>query len=96
MQNVPQMQAARIRLYGAKANDVAADPGPTADALLAEFAEVADEKASPMEEGKRLTSEQFDPEFAAFMDDLMAKSPAHPQKDRLAMWVSLLESGVVA
>ena len=44
----------------------------------------------------RLTSEQFDPEFAAFMDDLMAKSPAHPQKDRLAMWVSLLESGVVA
>jgi hypothetical protein len=44
----------------------------------------------------RLTSAQFDPEFVAFMDDLLAKNPAHPQADRLAVWVSLLESGVAA
>ena len=58
MQNVPQMQAARIRLYGANANDVAPDPGPTADAVMQEFAELADEKAGPMGEGKRLTFSQ--------------------------------------
>ena len=44
----------------------------------------------------RLTSAQFDPGFAAFMDDLVVQNPAHPQKDRLAAWVSSLESGVVA
>jgi hypothetical protein len=58
MQDVAQMQQARVRLYGANANDVAPDPGPTADAVMQEFAEVADEKASPMEEGKRLTFSQ--------------------------------------
>jgi hypothetical protein len=58
MKDVPQMQEARIRLYGANANDVAPDPGPTAEAVMQEFTELADEKAAPMEEGKRLTFSQ--------------------------------------
>lgn len=58
MADLPQMQAARIRLYGANANDVAPDPGPTADAVMREFSELTDEKAAPMEEGKRLTFSQ--------------------------------------
>ena len=44
----------------------------------------------------RLTSTQFDPGFAAFMDALLTQNPAHPQKDRLAAWVSSLESDVAA
>lgn len=58
MADVPQMQAARVRLFGANANDKPPDPGQTADALLQEFAELADETAGPMEEGKRLSFSQ--------------------------------------
>ncbi len=59
MPDVPQMQEARIRLYGP---EVAAAPpvdaGPTADALLQEFSELAVEGSAPIEEGKRLSFSQ--------------------------------------
>jgi len=58
MADVPQMQAARVRLYGPGANDKPPDPGTTADALLQEFKELADETSPPMEEGKRLSFSQ--------------------------------------
>ena len=58
MSDVPQMQTARIRLFGPNANDKPPDPGTTADALLMEFSELADEAAPPMEEGKRLSFSQ--------------------------------------
>jgi len=55
---VSQMQAARIRLFGANANDKPPDVGTTAEAILQEFSEVGDEGAPPMEEGKRLNFSQ--------------------------------------
>lgn len=57
--DVPQMQAARVRLYGPEAaTKPPPDPGPTAEEILKEFAGVADENAPPMEEGKRLSLTQ--------------------------------------
>ena len=57
--DVPQMKAARIRIYGPEAADAPPDPGPTADEVIAEFGEqLQDESAPPMEEGKRLTLAQ--------------------------------------
>lgn len=58
--DVPQMREARIRVFGLEAADAQPDPGPTADQLMAEFAELAAEgEAAPtMEEGKRLTLNQ--------------------------------------
>ena len=54
--DVPQIKAARIRIYGAEAPP---DPGPTADEVIEEFgAQLEDESAPPMEEGKRLTLAQ--------------------------------------
>ena len=56
--DVPQMQEARVRLFGPEVAAEPPDPGPTAEELLAEFAEVGQENAPPMEEGKRLTIAQ--------------------------------------
>jgi len=54
---LPQMRAARVRIYGPAAADEIPDPGPTAEEVLAEY-EVGDESAPPLEEGKRLTFAQ--------------------------------------
>jgi len=54
--DVPQMQTARVRVFGPQA--APPDPGPTAEQVLQEFSEVADEAAAPMEEGKKLTLAQ--------------------------------------
>lgn len=56
--DVPQMKEARIRLFGPEAAAQPVDTGPTAEQVLEEFAEVSNESASPMEEGKRLTFTQ--------------------------------------
>ncbi|MCP3105405.1 hypothetical protein LZ198_41740 [Myxococcus sp. K15C18031901] len=57
--DVPQMKAARVRLFGPEAAEAPPDPGPTADQVLQEMGgEVADENAAPMEEGKRMTLTQ--------------------------------------
>jgi hypothetical protein len=54
--DVPQIRAARVRIYGAEAPP---DPGPTADEVIEEFGDqLEDENAPPMEEGKRLTLAQ--------------------------------------
>lgn len=55
--DVPQMKAARIRLYGPEAAEKAPDPGPSADEVVVEFG-LGEESAAPMEEGKRLTLSQ--------------------------------------
>jgi hypothetical protein len=63
MADVPQMQAARVRLFGPQA--VAQPPapeGPTAEEVIREFGmesdSAAEAAAPPMEEGKRLTLAQ--------------------------------------
>lgn len=60
MEDVPQMQAARVRLFGPQV--VAAPPveqGPTAEQLMQELGgDSQDESAPPMEEGKRLNVTQ--------------------------------------
>jgi hypothetical protein len=55
--DLPQMRAARIRIYGPEAADAVPDLGPTAEEVLAEY-QVGDESAPPLEEGKRLTFAQ--------------------------------------
>jgi hypothetical protein len=52
--DLPQMKAARIRIFGA---DSVPDPGPSAEDVLEEY-QVADETAPPLEEGKRLNFAQ--------------------------------------
>ena len=56
--DVPQLREARVRIYGPEAAEAPPDPGPTADEVIEEFSELADENAPPMEEGKRLTLAQ--------------------------------------
>jgi hypothetical protein len=60
--DVPQMQAARVRVYGPQAVTAPPDPGPTAEEILQEFADDLtqdkDETAPPMEEGKKLSLTQ--------------------------------------
>src|SRR5262249_54171793 len=56
--DVAQMRAARIRIFGPAAAEAPPDPGPTADEIIAEYGELGDENAPPMEEGKRLTLAQ--------------------------------------
>jgi hypothetical protein len=56
--DVPQMQAARVRLFGPQAAEAPPDPGPTAEQVLQDFKEVAEESATPMEEGKRMNLTQ--------------------------------------
>jgi|CXWL01.1.fsa_nt_gi hypothetical protein len=55
---VPQMKAARVRLFGPEAAVKPPDPGPTAESILEEFKEVAEEGAPPLPEGKRMTLSQ--------------------------------------
>lgn len=55
--DVPQMKAARVRLFGPEAAETPPDPGPTADEVMTEF-NVGEEASAPMEEGKRLTLSQ--------------------------------------
>ncbi|ATB48438.1 hypothetical protein [Corallococcus macrosporus] len=56
--DVPQMKAARVRVFGPEAAETPPPQGPTAEEVLQEFQEAADESAAPMEEGKRLTLAQ--------------------------------------
>ncbi|MFL5345438.1 MAG: hypothetical protein ACJ8AT_11620 [Hyalangium sp.] len=56
--DVPQMQAARVRLFGPQAVQAPPDPGTTAAQVLQDFQEVKEEGAPPMEEGKRLNLTQ--------------------------------------
>src|SRR5499427_5594226 len=56
--DVEQMRKARVRIFGPDAEAAPPDPGPTADEVIAEFEELQDENAPPMEEGKRLTLAQ--------------------------------------
>jgi len=58
MTDVPQMQAARVRLFGPQAAEAPPDPGPTAEQVLQDFKEAAEETAAPMEEGKRMNLTQ--------------------------------------
>jgi hypothetical protein len=52
--DVPQMQAARVRLFGPQAVAAPPEPGPTAEEVLKDFQEEAqDENAPPMEEAKK-------------------------------------------
>jgi hypothetical protein len=56
--DVPQMQEARVRLFGPQAAEAPPDPGPTAEQVLQDFKEVQEEGAAPMEEGKKLNLTQ--------------------------------------
>ncbi|HUM12554.1 MAG TPA: hypothetical protein VLT82_16530 [Myxococcaceae bacterium] len=56
--DVPQMRAARVRIFGPEAAEAPPDRGPTADEIIEEYIELADENAPPLEEGKRLTLAQ--------------------------------------
>ncbi len=60
--DVPQMQAARVRILGPQAVAAPPDPGPTAEEILKEFeedvAKEKDEAAAPMPEGKKLSLTQ--------------------------------------
>jgi hypothetical protein len=60
MNDVPEMKAARVRLFGPEAAEQPPpDPGPTADEVMKELGVSGDnESAAPMEEGKRLTLAQ--------------------------------------
>lgn len=54
--DVPQMQAARVRLFGPEAVQKPVDQGPTAEEIVEEFQdEIAKEEAPPLEDTKRLT-----------------------------------------
>jgi hypothetical protein len=59
LEDVPQMQLARVRLFGPQAVAAPPDPGPTAAEVLKDFtAEVSEESAPPMEEAKKLNLTQ--------------------------------------
>lgn len=57
LDDVPQMQAARVRLFGPQAVAAPPDPGPTAEQVMAdlqaESPAAEDENAPPMEEAKK-------------------------------------------
>jgi hypothetical protein len=55
--DVPQMQAARVRVFGPEVAAKPPDPGPTALEVIREL-EMADEEAPPLEDGKKLTLTQ--------------------------------------
>ena len=58
LDDVAQMQDARVRIFGPEALAKPVDRGPTAAEIMKEYLELADEAAPPMEEGKRLTLAQ--------------------------------------
>ena len=57
LEDVAQLEAARIRLFGPDPA-AAPEPGPTAEDVLGEYAGLTEEGTPPMEEGKRLTLTQ--------------------------------------
>lgn len=59
MADVPQMQEARVRLYGPEAVSAPpVDSTPTADQLIEEYGLAGEAAAAPLEEGKRITLSQ--------------------------------------
>jgi hypothetical protein len=56
--DVPQIREARVRIFGPEAAEAPPDLGPTADEIIAEYGELGDDNAPPLEEGKRLTLAQ--------------------------------------
>jgi len=58
LDDVQQIQDARLRVFGPDALKKPVDRGPTAAEIMSEYLELADETAPPMEEGKRLTLSQ--------------------------------------
>ncbi len=58
LMDVPQMMAARVRLFGPQAALAPPDQGPTAEEIVKEYAELKDEAAPPLEEGKKLNLTQ--------------------------------------
>lgn len=58
LEDVPQIQAARVRVFGPRALEKPPERGPTAEEVVAENAELREEDAPPVEEGKRLTLSQ--------------------------------------
>lgn len=57
--DVPQMKAARVRLFGPEAAAKPPDPGPTAEDVLKELGQaVTDDGTPPLDEGKRMTLTQ--------------------------------------
>lgn len=58
LEDVPQMQQARLRVFGPQALQKPPEQGPTAEEVMAENAELREEDAPPVEEGKRLTLSQ--------------------------------------
>jgi hypothetical protein len=60
--DVPQMQAARVRLFGPQAVAAPPDPGPTAEEVMQEFqqeeVETPEGEEAPVDEGKRMTLTQ--------------------------------------
>ncbi len=58
LEDVPQMNEARVRVFGPEALAKPIDRGPTAAEIMREYLELADETAPPMEEKKRLTLAQ--------------------------------------
>jgi hypothetical protein len=57
--DVPQMKDARVRLFGPEVETAPpVEEGPTAEQMLQEFTELADEAAAPIEDTKRLNLTQ--------------------------------------
>lgn len=57
--DVPQMKAARVRLFGPEAAEKPPDPGPTAEEVLQEMgSELTEEGKAPLDDGKRKTLTQ--------------------------------------
>jgi len=58
LQDVPQMQQARVRVFGPGALLKPPQLGPTAEEVVNEYRELRDDNAPPVEAGKRLTVSQ--------------------------------------
>jgi hypothetical protein len=58
LDDVPAMQAARVRVFGPEVASKPPDLGPTADQILGEFGGLKEESAAPMEEGQRMSLTQ--------------------------------------
>lgn len=56
--DVPRMKEARVRLFGPETAAQPVEANPTAQEVLQEYKEVAEEQAAPLEEGKRLNLTQ--------------------------------------
>lgn len=56
--DVPQMQAARVRIFGPEAIAKPPDVGPTAEEVMEEYEGLSDESSTPLEEGQRLNLTQ--------------------------------------